>query len=79
MQKQKFNITSPITIVVESVPVPLEHENLCVIIPRLGRTGVHYVTRRTHRMQENKFSTTYPDVLFVCLHFTPSDALECTT
>jgi hypothetical protein len=45
MQKQKFNVTRPITIFVESVPVPPKHENLCVDISSLGRTGVHYVTR----------------------------------
>jgi hypothetical protein len=26
---------------------------------------VHYVTRRSHRMQKNKFGTTCPEVLFV--------------
>jgi uncharacterized membrane protein YsdA (DUF1294 family) len=71
MQKQKFNVTCPTTIFVESVPVSPEHEKLCVDISCLGRTGVHYVTRRFHRMQKNKFCTMCPEVLFVCRHFTP--------
>jgi hypothetical protein len=65
MQKQKFNVTCPITYFVESEPVPREHEKLCVDILHLGRTGVHYVTRRSDRMQKNKFSTMCPEVLFV--------------
>jgi hypothetical protein len=65
MQKQKFNVTCPFTIFVESVLVPPKHEKLCVDISRLGRTGVHYVTRRSHRMQKMKFGITCSEALFV--------------
>jgi hypothetical protein len=49
----------------ESVPVPPEHEKYCVDVSHLGRTGMHYVTRRSHRMQKNKFGITSPEALFV--------------
>jgi hypothetical protein len=65
MQKQKFNVTCPITNFVESVPVPPEHEKLCVNISRFGRTGMHYVTRGSLRMRKHKFGITCPEALFV--------------
>jgi hypothetical protein len=69
--KRKVQRNVGITFFVESIPVPPEHEKLCVDISCLGRTGVHYVTHRSHRMQKNKFSTMCPEVLFVCRHFVP--------
>jgi hypothetical protein len=45
--------------------VPLEHEKECVQVSRIGHTGIHYVTRRSHRMQKHKFNITCPDALFV--------------
>jgi hypothetical protein len=71
MQKQKCDVTCPITIFVESVLVPPKHENRCVDISRLGRTEVHYLTRRSHRRKKNNFGTMCPEVLFVCRHFAP--------
>jgi uncharacterized membrane protein YsdA (DUF1294 family) len=65
VQKQKFNVTCDITIIVESVPVPPEHEKLCIDISRLGRTRMHYVTRISHRMQKQMFGVTCPDALFI--------------
>jgi hypothetical protein len=38
MQKQKFNVTCPSTIFVESVPVPPEQEKLCINVLLLGHT-----------------------------------------
>jgi hypothetical protein len=65
MQKQKFNVTCPITNFVESVPVPPKHEKLCVDISLLGRTGMHYVTRGSLQMQKHKFGIMCPEALFV--------------
>jgi hypothetical protein len=38
---------------------------LCVEVSHLGRTGMHYVTRRSHRMQKHKFGVSYPDTFFM--------------
>jgi hypothetical protein len=65
MQKQKFNVTCPITIFVESVLVSPERGKLCVNISRLKRTGMHYVTRGSHRWQKQKLSVPCPNALFV--------------
>jgi hypothetical protein len=65
MQKHKFSITSPITLFVESKLVPPKHEKYCVDVSHHERTGMHYVTRSSHRMQKHKFGITCPSVLFV--------------
>jgi hypothetical protein len=52
-------------LLVEYVLVPPEQEKYCVVVSRPGRTGMHYVTRRYHRMQRQKFSITCPGALFV--------------
>jgi hypothetical protein len=65
MQKQKFGVTCPRALLVETAPVPLEHEIYCVDVSRPGRTEMHYVTRRSHLMQKHKFSVTCPGAFFV--------------
>jgi hypothetical protein len=50
---------------VESIPVPPEHEKYCVDVSGPRRTGINYVTGRSHRMQKHKFTITCPDVLSV--------------
>jgi hypothetical protein len=65
MQKHKFGVTCPGALFVESVPVPPEHEQLCVDVSRPGCTRMHYVTHRSHRMQKYKFGVTCPDMLFM--------------
>jgi hypothetical protein len=64
MQKHKFGETCPVTLV-ESVPVPTEHEKYCVDVLRPRRNGRHYVTRRSNLMQKQKFILTCPILLFV--------------
>jgi hypothetical protein len=76
MQKQKFYVTCPITIFVESVPVPPEHEKLCVDISCLGHTGVHYVTRRSHRMQKKQVQHNVSRSAFCVSTFHAPDAPE---
>jgi hypothetical protein len=65
MQKQKFGVTCPSVLLVESVLVPPEHEKYCANILCPGRTGMHYVTGRSQWMQKHKFGETCPDELFV--------------
>jgi hypothetical protein len=65
MQKYKFDGTCPDALIVEFVPVPPEHEKLCVDVSRPGRSGMHYVTHISHQMQKWKLGITCPDVLFV--------------
>jgi hypothetical protein len=75
----------PDPVFVESEPVPPEHEKYCVDVSHLGCTGMHYVTRRSHRMQKHKFGITCPDAPFVesvsiCEStFHSLDTLESTT
>jgi hypothetical protein len=84
MQKQKFGVTCPNAIFVDSVPVPPEHEKSCLDISLLGCTGMHYVTHRSQRMQKDNFGIMCPEALFVKPVPVPStfrilDAPECTT
>jgi hypothetical protein len=51
MQKHKFGETCPVALFVESVPVPAEHEKYCVDVLHPGCNEWHYVTRRSHQMQ----------------------------
>jgi hypothetical protein len=50
---------------VESVPVPPENEKSCIDVLDTGYSGMHYVTHKSHRMQEHKFGVTCPGTLFV--------------
>jgi hypothetical protein len=52
MQKHTFGVTGPISLFVESIPVPPEHEKQCINISHPGRTKMHYVTHRSHWMQK---------------------------
>jgi hypothetical protein len=61
--KQKFGITCPDALFVESAPVIPKHEKLCDDISWPRR--MHYVTRRSDGIQKHKFSVTYPDALFM--------------
>jgi hypothetical protein len=49
----------------ETAPRTPEHEKCCLDISCLERTGMRYVTRRSHRMQNHKLDITCPSVLFV--------------
>jgi hypothetical protein len=49
----------------ETAPGPPEHEKECVDVSWPGCTGMHYVTHRSHWMQNHKFSVTCPVVLFM--------------
>jgi hypothetical protein len=50
--KHKLDATCPDALFVKSVPVPPEHEKSGVDVSRPGRTRMHYVTHRSHRMQK---------------------------
>jgi hypothetical protein len=65
MQKHMFNLTYLDMIFVESVPVPPEHEKLCVVVSHLGHTEMHYETRRSPRMQKHTFDVTCPDMILL--------------
>jgi hypothetical protein len=65
MQKHKFGETCSVVLLVESVPVPAEHEKYCVDVLSPGHNRRHYVTHRSHLMQKHKFVLTCPIVLFV--------------
>jgi hypothetical protein len=65
MQKHKFSVMYPAVVFMEIAPDPPEHEKKCVKVSRHGRTGVHYVTDRSHHMEKHKFSVMCPSVLFM--------------
>jgi hypothetical protein len=65
IQKHEFDITCPNALVVESVPVPPEHEKWCIDVSQPGRTGMHYLTHKSHRMQKHKIDITFPGMLFI--------------
>jgi hypothetical protein len=66
MQKQKFSIvTCPRVLFMETVPGPPEHEKECVDISRPKCFRMHYVIRRSHRMQKHKFGVTRPVAHFM--------------
>jgi hypothetical protein len=52
MQKHKFGITYPEALFVKSVPVPPEHEKLCVDVSRPRCTAMHYMNHRSRKMQK---------------------------
>jgi hypothetical protein len=49
----------------KTTPGSPKHEKFCIDVSRSGCTRMHYVTRRSHRMQKHKFSVTCPDALFI--------------
>jgi hypothetical protein len=63
--KHKFGVMCTIVLFVKSVPVPPDYENYCVDISCPKRTGMHYVTHRSHQMQKHKFSVTCSGALFL--------------
>jgi hypothetical protein len=65
MQKHKFGVTCPSALFINSVLVPAEREEECVDILRRGCTGMHYVTRRSYRIQKYKFSVKCSNKLFM--------------
>jgi hypothetical protein len=50
-EEHKFGLTCSDALIVESVPIPPKHEKLSVNVSQLGRTEMHYMTRRCHMMQ----------------------------
>jgi hypothetical protein len=50
---------------VETALGPPEHEKSCVDFLLLGRARMHYMTRRSRRMQKPKFSVMCPGMLFM--------------
>jgi hypothetical protein len=44
---------------------PTEHEILCIDVTHHGGIGMHYVTRRYHRMKKHKFGIRCPDTFLV--------------
>jgi hypothetical protein len=48
-----------------TILVQPEYEKYCVDVSRPEHTGMHYMTHRSHRMQEHKFGVTYPSAPFV--------------
>jgi hypothetical protein len=65
MQKHMFSITCLDMIFVESIPIPPEHQKLCVDILHPRCTETHYVTHRSHDMQKYMFGVTCLDMFFV--------------
>jgi hypothetical protein len=43
--KNKFGVTCPSALFVESEQVPSEHEKQYIVVLRLARSRMHYVTR----------------------------------
>jgi hypothetical protein len=64
-KKHKFGITCSDALFVESAPVPLKHEKLCVDVSWPGSSRMQYMTRRTHGLQKHKFGITCPGTLFM--------------
>jgi hypothetical protein len=63
----------PSALFVESILVPPEPEKWCVDISRPGCTEMHYVTRRSLRMQKHKFGATCHNTHFVESVLVPSE------
>jgi hypothetical protein len=55
----------PDTVFVETAPVPPTHEKYYIDISHRGRTGLHYMTRRSNRIQKLMFGITCPLVVFM--------------
>jgi hypothetical protein len=65
MDKHKFGVTYPDTLFMEITPGPPEQEKECLNISLPIRTGMHYVTRISHRMQKQKPSIPCLGTLFI--------------
>jgi hypothetical protein len=63
--KHKFSVTCPNALFRESISVPPEDKKLSVDASCPRRTKMHYVSRRSHRMQKCKFGVMYPGALFM--------------
>jgi hypothetical protein len=50
IQKHKFNVTCTDALFMETKLDPPKHEKYCIIISHPGRTRMHYVVHRSHRM-----------------------------
>jgi hypothetical protein len=59
MQKHMFIVMCPGSLFMETALSPPMHEKECVDISRPGRTGMHHLTRRSHRMQKHKLCKMY--------------------
>jgi hypothetical protein len=79
MKEHKFNVMCPGALFMETAQSPPEHEKWCVDVSQPGRTGMHYVTRRSHRMQKHRFIVTCPGVLFVETVPVPSEKKDSVT
>jgi hypothetical protein len=55
-----IGVSCPSALFVESILVHPMHEKLCDDISHPEHTGMHYVTRRSHWMQNQKFGITCP-------------------
>jgi hypothetical protein len=65
MQKHKFGVTCPDALFMKTDPSPPEHEKYCVDVSHPDRAGMHYLTRRFHRMQKHMFGVMCPGTLFL--------------
>jgi hypothetical protein len=65
MQKCKFSVICPGALFVKCVPVPHEHEKLCVDVSWPGLSGKHYVTHRSPQMQKHKFNVMCQGASFI--------------
>jgi hypothetical protein len=63
--KHKFGVACSGALLMGTTSGPPEHEKYCVNILHHGRSGMHYVTRRSYQMQKHNFIITCPDVLFI--------------
>jgi hypothetical protein len=65
MQNHKFGVTCSITLFLESVSVPPEHEKQRLHFSCPRHTGMHYITHITHQVQKHNFNIMFPDALFM--------------
>jgi hypothetical protein len=65
MQKQKFGVTCPTALFLETTQDPPEHEKWCIDLSCPGRTRMHYVTGGYQQTQKHKFGVTCVGALFV--------------
>jgi hypothetical protein len=63
--ERQVHVMCPNALFMETASGPLEHKKYCVDVARLGHTGMHYVTHKSHRMQKHKFVITCLGALFI--------------
>jgi hypothetical protein len=68
MPKDKFDVTCPNAIFMETTLGPHENEKYLVDVLHPGRIGMRYMTRRSYRTDKHKFGVTCPDVHFMEPH-----------